>query len=299
MSQPLLSRQPKHGVARTIVAAVDEAADFRSSVALASIVPFPKGSDHAAIVRRDDGPIQDATTIAFERLGLVIAIETNQRHGAVMSPNDPAPDICCLRVEIPPQCGFGAVLNPTTKVPGCNEDDPVVRRLSEALSVVETLQPAHRAICADALRFAAVARLFALQPDMRLQLSERVRAGQCTSDKPIQGLQKWRLKRVLDYIEAHFGDRIPLADLAAVAGLSRMHFAAQFRAATGFRPHEYIVRHRIQRSKGLLRSRAMSIVEIALTVGFQSQAHFTTTFRRFVGYTPSRWRDAVTAGLDL
>jgi AraC-like DNA-binding protein len=33
-----------------------------------------------------------------------------------------------------------------------------------------------------------------------------------------------------------------------------------------------------------------SLVEIALSVGFQTQAHFTTVFKRFVGVTPHRWR---------
>lgn len=34
----------------------------------------------------------------------------------------------------------------------------------------------------------------------------------------------------------------------------------------------------------------MALVEIALTVGFQTQAHFTTVFKRFAGCTPRRWR---------
>ena len=36
----------------------------------------------------------------------------------------------------------------------------------------------------------------------------------------------------------------------------------------------------------------MTIAEIALTVGFLTQAHFTTVFKRFVGYTPRQWRTA-------
>jgi AraC-like DNA-binding protein len=71
-----------------------------------------------------------------------------------------------------------------------------------------------------------------------------------------------------------------------------MHFAAQFRAATGFRPHEYLLRRRIQRAEELLRLSTMTLVDIALTVGFQTQAHFTTVFKRFVGDTPYQWRNA-------
>jgi AraC-like DNA-binding protein len=81
-----------------------------------------------------------------------------------------------------------------------------------------------------------------------------------------------------------------LLDLAAIAGLSRMHFASQFRAATGLRPHEFLLRRRISRAEELLRDTSTSIVEIALTVGFQTQAHFSAAFKRFVGCTPHRWR---------
>lgn len=105
-------------------------------------------------------------------------------------------------------------------------------------------------------------------------------------------LPKWRLKRVMDYIDAHLDEPITLADLGAAAKLTRMHFAAQFRATTGLRPHEYLLRQRVERAKTLLLDDDFSIVEVALAVGFQTQAHFTTIFGRFVGETPYQWRRA-------
>jgi AraC family transcriptional regulator len=107
---------------------------------------------------------------------------------------------------------------------------------------------------------------------------------------PRPGLLKWRLKRVLHYIEANLSEPISLPKLAAAAGLSRMHFAAQFRAATGLRPHDFVVRRRIERAQELLRDPALPLVEVALSVGFQTQAHFTTVFRTLVMETPGRWR---------
>jgi AraC-like DNA-binding protein len=103
-------------------------------------------------------------------------------------------------------------------------------------------------------------------------------------------LQKWRLKRVVEYVENHLSEKIALSDLAAVAGLSRMHFASQFRTATGLRPDGFLLRRRIQRAEELLRNTTMPIAEIALTVGFQTHAHLTTVFKRFAGCTPGRWR---------
>jgi AraC-like DNA-binding protein len=106
------------------------------------------------------------------------------------------------------------------------------------------------------------------------------------------GLVRWRLKRVADYVDANFAEPLRLADLARCAGLSRMHFAAQFRAATGLRPHEYVLRHRIERARELLRDPSVPLVEVALSVGFQTQAHFSTVFRQLVGETPGRWRQS-------
>jgi AraC-like DNA-binding protein len=103
-------------------------------------------------------------------------------------------------------------------------------------------------------------------------------------------LAKWRLRRVTDYVDAHLADPIGLADLAAATGLSRMHFAAQFRAATGLRPHEYLLRRRIERAQNLLAASRQPLCDVALDVGFKSQAHFTTVFARFVGETPNAWR---------
>jgi AraC family transcriptional regulator len=105
-----------------------------------------------------------------------------------------------------------------------------------------------------------------------------------------QGLVRWRLRRVQELIESQLSEPLSLRDLAKCAGLSRMHFAAQFRAATGLRPHEYLVRRRIQRAQEMLLTTGMPLVEVALSVGFQTQAHFTTVFRQLLGETPGRWR---------
>jgi len=108
----------------------------------------------------------------------------------------------------------------------------------------------------------------------------------------VSPLPKWRLRRVVDYIEAHISEAISLADLAAAAGLSRTHFAAQFRLATSCKPHDFILLQRIEAAERLLLQTSRALLDIALTVGFQTQAHFSTVFKRFVGETPGRWRRA-------
>lgn len=103
-------------------------------------------------------------------------------------------------------------------------------------------------------------------------------------------LVKWRLLRVQSVIEARFTEPLRLRDLAAAAGLSRMHFAAQFRAATGSSPHEYLLCRRIEAAKTMMAETETSLAEIALNVGFQAQTHFTTVFKRLTATTPAQWR---------
>ena len=103
-------------------------------------------------------------------------------------------------------------------------------------------------------------------------------------------MPKWRLRRVQEYVDAHFREPLSLADLAAVAGLSRMHFAAQFRAATGYRPHDYLLYQRIENAKAILSNTGTPLAEVAIALGFQAQSHFSTVFKRLTGETPARWR---------
>jgi AraC family transcriptional regulator len=103
-------------------------------------------------------------------------------------------------------------------------------------------------------------------------------------------LPKWRLMRVVTYIETNIGGRITLANLAATAGLSRMYFAKQFRATTGMRPHDFVLRKRIARAQQMLAATSDTLVDIALSVGFQTQAHFTTVFKKIAGNTPCQFR---------
>ena len=132
---------------------------------------------------------------------------------------------------------------------------------------------------ADSLCTAVVARLL-----------NRFSNGEHKSSGRPRGLSGWRLKKVREYIDAHLDRPISLQDLADTAGLSRMHFASQFREASGVRPHEYLLQQRIERSKELLLRSQCPIIQVALSVGFETQSHYSTIFKRMVGETPTEWR---------
>jgi AraC-like DNA-binding protein len=157
--------------------------------------------------------------------------------------------------------------------------DPVIESLARSLIHAETLDGAFGQSYADGISLAITAQLFGGS------------SGEASAHRPrVSGLSKWRLKRATEYMDANLAEPVSLADIAAAAGLSRMHFAAQFRMATGLRPHEYLLQRRIERARELLLHSLLPLVEIALDVGFKTQAHFTTVFARLVNETPNAWR---------
>jgi AraC family transcriptional regulator len=116
------------------------------------------------------------------------------------------------------------------------------------------------------------------------------------------GLAGGALRRVRAYIDDHIGERISLDELACQAGVSRFHFARQFRLSTGESAMGYLRRVRIERSKSILQTRGATIAEVAARLGFSDQSHFTRIFGRLVGVSPGSfarsdgWRSHAVAG---
>ncbi len=158
--------------------------------------------------------------------------------------------------------------------------DVVLERLGMALCHTRGTDTRFTTLYVDGICLAMVARL----------LERQITRGLPLLSQDGNMLPLWRLRRALDYIEAHLSTPIRLADIAASAGLSRMHFAAQFRRATGYSPYAYLLRRRIEHAQALLRHSNKSILDIATDSGFNSQSSFTTAFRTLIGDTPHRWR---------
>jgi AraC family transcriptional regulator len=106
---------------------------------------------------------------------------------------------------------------------------------------------------------------------------------------PLAGLTRGQARRVLDYIESNLSRDLTLRELAGTANLSPYHFARMFKRTIGTAPHRYIVERRVEQAKHMLRKSDTSLVEVGLSMGFCNQSHFTSTFSRVVGVTPTRF----------
>jgi AraC family transcriptional regulator len=122
------------------------------------------------------------------------------------------------------------------------------------------------------------------------RLGQLTRQPLSTVDFERTTLPNWRLRRVIQFVDERLDVGVSLAEMASIAGLSAMHFAAQFKAATGMRPHHYLIARRIQQAKHLLHQSDHTVLDVALAVGFRTQSHFTTVFKKHESVTPARWR---------
>jgi AraC family transcriptional regulator len=112
----------------------------------------------------------------------------------------------------------------------------------------------------------------------------------CVAADVCGGLAAWQRRRVVDYIEEHLAEPVPLATLAELVRLSPSYFCRVFRLSFGVPPQRYHGTQRIERAKMLLTQLNMSVTEVGLSVGYSETSAFSTAFRRVTGLSPSAYR---------
>lgn len=100
----------------------------------------------------------------------------------------------------------------------------------------------------------------------------------------------FKLRRVVEHIEAHLAEPITVAELAGLSDLSTAYFARLFRQATGEAPHAFILSRRVARVQELLAGGDLDLATVAYRAGFSSHAHMTTAFKRKLGLSPAAYR---------
>lgn len=79
-------------------------------------------------------------------------------------------------------------------------------------------------------------------------------------------------------------------EMAALTGLGTTAFTEKVKNYTGFSPLNYLINIRISEAIKLLNRQEENVTDIALQTGFYSSQHFSTTFKKLTGYTPSDFR---------
>ncbi|MCA1660915.1 MAG: AraC family transcriptional regulator [Novosphingobium sp.] len=100
-----------------------------------------------------------------------------------------------------------------------------------------------------------------------------------------------RLKRALDFIEAHLAMPIGVSEIAQASGMSRFHFSRMFQQSTGRPPYAHLLHRRIVLAKALLLRSDASLTAIAAQCGFSNASQFSRMFKRETGATPTAFRN--------
>jgi AraC family transcriptional regulator len=164
-------------------------------------------------------------------------------------------------------------------VPHFDKPDPLIYQISSALKNILQTNPQGSSLYAESMATALAAHLL-----------QHYSARKAVVQNFKGGIPKYKLQQAIDYINQNLAEDISLEAIAQQVGMSQYHFARLFKEATGFAPYQFVMKCRVERAKELILQKQLSIAEIALEVGFNSQSNFTQNFKRFTGVTPKQLR---------
>ena len=130
-----------------------------------------------------------------------------------------------------------------------------------------------------------------LEPERAKEIVDAYVGATLAPIEVVGGLPPRRLQRVLEHVKENIDKDLSVAEMAQVVGMSQYYFSKLFKMSTGTTPHQYVMRQRVERAQELLREGNTALVEVATHVGFETQSHFTSVFRRLVGITPKKFRE--------
>lgn len=98
------------------------------------------------------------------------------------------------------------------------------------------------------------------------------------------------IKEISDYIERHYSEDITVEGMAEYLNLSRGYLNKLFKKYTGKSPKEFLTSYRMVKASHLLKTTQSNIKNIAESVGYTNQLHFSRAFKNYFGISPKMWR---------
>lgn len=98
------------------------------------------------------------------------------------------------------------------------------------------------------------------------------------------------IKAAIDYMNENYTSGISCTELASLIKMDKFCFIRCFKAKTGKTPYEYLLDLKIEKAKKMLKANTCSITEVSMLCGFSSHSHFTSTFRKRAGISPTEYK---------
>lgn len=113
--------------------------------------------------------------------------------------------------------------------------------------------------------------------------------GTLLSQKPRVSDEETWLGKALGMMESRYHEPLSVSEIASSVGLERGYFSTLFKKKTGFGPHAYLTRLRVQKAAHLLESTELGISDVALSVGL-NPINFSRIFKKEMGKSPLQYR---------
>lgn len=114
-----------------------------------------------------------------------------------------------------------------------------------------------------------------------------------TSLRPMVDPKREYVEEAKEFIEEYFTQSISLVDIANHTHTSTYYMSHIFKELIGDSPINYLIKLRIEKAKGLLRTTKLSVAEIGEMVGYSNVYHFSSIFKRHTGLSPRKFRESV------
>ena len=95
----------------------------------------------------------------------------------------------------------------------------------------------------------------------------------------------------MDYIDARYMDEITLFDVSNYLKINKSYFCSIFKKETGKTFTQYLNETRIEKSKSLLLIEDCSMLDVALSVGFNNQNYYNIMFKKITSKTPLEFKN--------
>lgn len=98
------------------------------------------------------------------------------------------------------------------------------------------------------------------------------------------------------FLQQHFTEALDVPTIARAAGVHPQYASALFRQHRGYPLVEALARQRVRHAQSLLAGTDATVLDVALTSGFQSLSRFYAAFQRFAGQSPRQFRASARSG---
>lgn len=95
----------------------------------------------------------------------------------------------------------------------------------------------------------------------------------------------------MDFTKNNYMEPLSLNLVSEFLGLNKCYFCNLFKKETGKTYSQYVNEVRVEKSKRLLHHTNLSILEIALSLGYNNQNYYNMVFKRLIGTTPLKYRN--------